>query len=362
MTYNRSLRIAIIVVMVTVITVLHYVTNIHDARMHDIYRRLYYLPIVLSGLWFGLRGGLITALSVSVLFIPHVIFQWKHHPTVEPEQYLEIILFNVIGVLTGFLSGKEQEQKERYQQAAQQLEASFSELKRQSEQILDFEEQLRRADRLAALGELSAGMAHEIRNPLASIRGTAEILRDGIKADDPRAEFATILIREVDRLNRVVADFLDFAKPASAEMARIDLVAALGEVIALTRLSAAKKGVAVTCAGVPALEIIADRNQLKQAFLNLILNAFEAMPSGGILTITTLIVEGEAQIAFVDSGSGIAPEHLASIFSPFFTTRRDGTGLGLAMTHRIVAGHGGRIEVASTPGAGTTFTVILPMS
>lgn len=361
MTYSRSLRIAIIVVMVTVITVLHYVTNIHDARMHDIYRRLYYLPIVLSGLWFGLRGGLVTALSVSVLFIPHVIFQWKHHPTVEPEQYLEIILFNVIGVLTGFLSGKEQEQKERYQLAAQQLEASFSELKRQSEQILDFEEQLRRADRLAALGELSAGMAHEIRNPLASIRGTAEILRDGIKADDPRAEFATILVREVDRLNLVVADFLDFAKPASAEMARIDLVAALGEVMALTRLSAAKKGVAVTCAGVPALEIIADRNQLKQAFLNLILNAFEAMPSGGILTITTLVVEGEAQISFVDSGSGIAPEHLASIFSPFFTTRRDGTGLGLAMTHRIVAGHGGRIEVASTPGAGATFTVILPM-
>ena len=196
---------------------------------------------------------------------------------------------------------------------------------------------------------------------LASIRGTAEILRDGIKADDPRAEFATILVREVDRLNLVVADFLDFAKPASAEMARIDLVAALGEVMALTRLSAAKKGVAVTCAGVPALEIIADRNQLKQAFLNLILNAFEAMPSGGILTITTLVVEGEAQISFVDSGSGIAPEHLASIFSPFFTTRRDGTGLGLAMTHRIVAGHGGRIEVASTPGAGATFTVILPM-
>ena len=361
MTHPRFLRIAIVVVMVAVITVLHYVTNIHDARMHDIYRRLYYLPIVLAGLWFGLRGGIITALSVSVLFIPHVIFQWKQHPAVEPEQYLEILLYNVIGGLTGFLAGKEQAQKERYQRAAQQLEVSFSELERQSEQILDFEEQLRRADRLAALGELSAGMAHEIRNPLASIRGTAEILRDGIKADDPRAEFATILIREVDRLNRVVADFLDFAKPASAERTRSNLVAALDEVVALTRLAAAKKRIVVTLAGLSSLELVIDHNQLKQAFLNLILNAFEAMPEGGTLTIMTLAVAGEARIAFADSGSGIAPEHLTRIFSPFFTTRRDGTGLGLAITHRIVVGHGGRIEVESTPGVGTTFSVILPV-
>jgi signal transduction histidine kinase len=204
-------------------------------------------------------------------------------------------------------------------------------------------------------------MAHEMRNPLASIRGTAEILRDGIKADDPRSEFATILIREVDRLNRVVADFLDFAKPASAERIRIDVVAALNEVVALTHLAAAKKQIVITLAGLPALELIADRNQLKQAFLNLILNAVEAMPEGGSLTMTTLASKDEASIAFADSGSGIPPEHLASIFSPFFTTRRDGTGLGLAITHRIVAGHGGRIEVASTPGVGTTFTVILPL-
>lgn len=349
-------------VLVAVITALHYVTNIHDARLHDIYRRLYYLPIVLSGLWFALRGGLVTALSISILFIPHVIFQWGHHPTMEPEQYLEIILFNVIGGLTGFLAGKEQEQTGRYQQAAQQLEASFYELKRQSETILDFEEQLRRADRLAALGELSAGMAHEIRNPLASIRGTAEILRDGIAADDPRSEFATILIREVDRLNRVVADFLDFAKPVRAERSRIDLMSSLAEVVALTRHAAAKKKIEMTLAGGPTLELVADSNQLKQAFLNLILNAIEAMPDGGRLAIASGQVGEEACVDFTDSGSGIPSEHLANIFSPFFTTRRDGTGLGLAITQRIVTGHGGYIKVESTPGVGTTFTVVLPMN
>lgn len=361
MTRSQLIRLSVIAVMVLALTALHYLTNLHDARLHDIYRRLYYVPIVLGGLWFALSGGVITALTVSVLFIPHVIFQWKHHPAVEPEQYLEIVLYNVIGMLTGYLTGREREQQDLYRQTARQLEESYAELRRQADQILEFEEQLRRADRLAALGELSAGMAHEIRNPLASIRGTAEILRDGIKADDPRAEFATILIREVDRLNRVVADFLDFSRPSNARRERVDVVEALREVLVLTRLAARKKQVEVTLEAVGALELAADREQLKQAFLNLILNAFEAMPDGGRLVVSATVRDGTALVRFHDSGIGIAPEHLEQIFSPFFTTRRDGTGLGLAITHRIVAAHGGRIEVESRVGEGTTFSVVLPV-
>jgi signal transduction histidine kinase len=361
MSRTQLLRLAVVAIMVTVITVLHYVTNLHDVRIHDIYRRLYYVPIVLAGLWFALRGGVITALTVSVLFIPHVLFQWKHHPTVEPEQYLEIVLYNVIGILTGYLTGREREQQNLYRQTAQQLETSYAELRRQADQILEFEEQLRRADRLSALGELSAGLAHEIRNPLASIRGTAEILRDGIAAADPRAEFATILIREVDRLNRVVADFLDFSRPAGVSQERLDLVATVQEVLTLTKLAARKKRVELTLSSGGPLELVADGAQLKQAFLNLILNAFEAMPDGGTLRVSVTEHSGEIAIRFTDSGVGIAPQHLEQIFSPFFTTRRDGTGLGLAITQRIVAAHGGRIEVESQVGTGTTFSVILPI-
>jgi len=362
MTRIPSLRIVLIALLVVVISVLHYTTNIHEARVHDIYRRLYYLPIVLAGLWFALRGGVITALAVSVLFIPHVLFQWQHHPTVEPEQYLEIVLYNVIGMLTGYLTGREQEQKELYRQTARQLEASYAELRRQADQILEFEEQLRRADRLAALGELSAGLAHEIRNPLASIRGTAEILRDDIPADNPRAEFAAILIREVDRLNRVVARFLDFSRPAGSSKERCDVVEALREVFALTRLAAQKKRVQMTLKEHGPLWLLVDREQLKQASLNLILNAFEAMPEGGSLVVEVAGHPTEGTIRFRDSGVGIAPENLQQIFSPFFTTRRDGTGLGLAITQRIVAAHGGRIEVESRAGEGTVFTVILPLN
>ncbi|WP_027716186.1 nitrogen regulation protein NR(II) [Desulfuromonas sp. TF] len=358
---NEIIRLAVLIALVLGITALHYLTTVQKAHFHDIYRRLYYVPIVLGGLWFALRGGLGTAISVSILFAPHVVFQWGHHPTSRPEQYLEIFLYNVIGFLTGFLSQRETEQKLRYQKAAQHLEESYGKLRAQADLILEIEEQLRRADRLAALGELSAGMAHEIRNPLGSIRGTAEILREGIDPADRRHEFAGILIKEVDRLNRVVQDFLDFARPAPVERGRVDINEALRELLVLTRQQTVKSGVRVELLPGDLPKVPGDREQLKQACLNLLLNALQAMPAGGLLTIATTPLDGEVQVRFADTGQGIPPESLEKIFNPFFTTRQEGTGLGLAITHRIVQGHGGRIEVASRIGEGTTFTMVLPV-
>jgi len=354
------IRLIIVVSLVVVITLLHYQTTISKVQFHDIYRRLYYVPIVLGGLWFTLRGGVGTAFVVSLLFIPHVIFQWGHHPASEPEQYLEIILYNVIGFLTGLLAEREMRQKLSYQNAAQRLEESYAELRRQADLILDIEDQLRRADRLSALGELSAGMAHEIRNPLGSIRGTAEILQDGIDPADPRYEFTRILIKEVDRLNRVVQDFLDFARPPAPLRGSVDPVAVLGEVLQLTRQLALKNGVAISLNAAETAAVAGEEEQLKQAFLNLVLNALQAMPKGGALTIDVAVDAGEVALRFSDSGPGIPAELREKIFNPFFTTRREGTGLGLAITQRIVSAHGGRIEVASTPGTGTTFTVVFP--
>lgn len=359
---NDLVRLGLVVFLVAAITALHYLTNIQKAHVHDIYRRLYYIPIVLGGLWFSLRGGLATAIAVSALFAPHVVFQWGHHPTAEPEQYLEILLYNAIGFLTGFLSERERIQKNRYQMAAQHLEESYAKLREQADLILEIEEQLRRAERLSALGELSAGLAHEIRNPLGAIRGTAEILQDGIDPADRRYEFSRILVREVDRLNRVVEDFLRFARPAPVERGRCDVNAALREVLELSRPQADRNGVRVELRAGELPPLAGDRGQLRQVFLNLVLNALQAMPGGGSLTVTTESVDGQARLRFADTGQGIAPENLERIFNPFFTTRREGTGLGLAITQRIVQGHGGRIEVQSRAGEGTTFTVILPLA
>ena len=356
------LRLAIIAGLLLLITALHYLTTTQKVGAHDVYRRLYYVPIVLGGLWFALRGGILTSILASLLYMPHVLFHWQHHPSIALEQYLEIVLYNVIGGLTGFLAQREQQQRIRYQKAAETLENSYQKLREQADQIIEIEEQLRRADRLSALGELSAGMAHEIRNPLGSIRGTAEILRDGVAPDDPKQEFAEILVREVDRLNRVLEDFLRFARPDPVEVGRFVLQHVIGDVLDLTRQQAVRNNVDVAAKLGDEIEIPGQGEQVKQAFLNLVLNALQAMPNGGALEVSLRVLPQEVQVLFSDSGPGIAPEDRERIFNPFVTTRDSGTGLGLAITQRIIQGHGGRIMLDSRPGEGACFTVCLPRS
>ncbi|WP_305046233.1 two-component system sensor histidine kinase NtrB [Geoalkalibacter sp.] len=356
---GHKIRLAILVGMIAVITALHYLTAIDKVHYHDIYRRLYYLPVVLGGLWFMLRGGVATAILISMIYAPHVLFQWGHHPGSEPEQYLEILLYNVIGFITGFLTQRERLQKTRYQQTAERLEESYVKLREQADQILEIEDQLRRADRLSALGELSAELAHEIRNPLGSIRGTAEILQDGMDPADRRYEFAQILLKEVARLNGVVENFLQFARPGRAEKGTFDPFEVLGEVFRLVERQAQKSGVRLMLEGT-AVRVAGDADQLKQAFLNLVLNAIQAMPRGGSLRVGAQREGPHLHLTFSDDGPGIAADNLERIFSPFYTTRPDGVGLGLAITQRIVRRNGGEIRVASRPGEGTTFTLILP--
>jgi two-component system, NtrC family, sensor histidine kinase HydH len=358
---NRSwFRILLLVVLVLAISALHYGTTVEKDQFHDIYRRLYYIPIVLGGIWFCLRGGLGVSLAVSLIYAPHVVFQWGHHQGVPLEQYLEMLLYNAIGLLTGLLSDREQRLTRQYRETAKELEASYAHLKNQADQILEIEDQLRRADRLSALGELAAGMAHEVRNPLASIRGTAEILQDGVAADDPRLEFARILVQETDRLNRVVQDFLSFARSAPEDSSRLDLNQLLDEILKLALFQAEKSAVKVSFNPGPIPVVIGVGEKLKQVFLNLALNAIQAMPQGGMLEVSTETDQGRALVRFRDNGCGIPGAELEQIFDPFFTTRRNGTGLGLAITCRIVRSHGGDIEVDSQVGRGTEFMIYLP--
>lgn len=356
------LRLAVIAGLLLLVTALHYLTTTQKANAHDIYRRLYYVPIVLGGVWFALRGGLATSILASLLYMPHVLFHWQHHPSIALEQYLEIVLYNVIGCLTGFLAQRERQQKLRYQAAAETLEVSYLKLREQADQIIEIEDQLRRADRLSALGELSAGMAHEIRNPLGSIKGTAEILRDGVAPDDPKMEFAEILIREVDRLNGVLEDFLRFARPTPIEHGRFSLRGVVGDVLDLTRQQAVRNRVEVHLEFDEDREVPGQGEQIKQALLNLVLNALQAMPEGGRLAVITKNLPHEVRITVSDTGPGIAPEDCERIFNPFVTTREGGTGLGLAITQRIVQGHDGHIALDSVPGQGARFTVCLPWS
>jgi two-component system sensor histidine kinase HydH len=359
---SNTLRICIILVFITSISLFHYLAPLHLHYLHDIFQRIYYLPIILSALWFGLRGGLACSLLVSIAYAPHILFQWGEHMAIGMEKYLEIVLYNIVGGVTGLLAQREQEKSRELQKTAEGLEASYNKLQQQSERIIAIEEKLRRAEKLSTLGEMSAVLAHEIRNPLGSIRGTAEILRDDYKPGDPKYEFIEIQIKETERLNRVVEDFLRMSKPQPVEMQVCSVREELETVVALTSNDAIERNVAITLhspTDTPA--VVGDGEKLRQAFLNIIINALQATPGGGRVDIDVRQVDSRLEIRFRDTGPGIEPDALKRIFEPFFTTRPEGTGLGLAITKKIIEGHGGTLDVESEPGQGATVIVRLPL-
>ena len=346
------------------ISLLHYTTPLKLAMLHDIFQRLYYIPIILSAFWFGFRGGIGCAILVTLCYAPHILFQWGGHLFKEMEKYLEVILYNVVGGITGFLSQQERSRREQLEETAKGLEDSYQQLQSQSELIIRIEEQLRRAERLSALGELSAILAHEIRNPLASIRGTAEILMEDATSAASRSEFLAILVKESDRLNRVVEDFLRMARPEPIAKEDCDINEELSNMVTLLSAQARASKVNLQMLSSPLPQFSGDGQKLRQAFMNIILNGIQASPMGGKVAVSTMFnrESGCIEIRFSDTGSGITSEAISQIFEPFFTTKGSGTGLGLPITKKIIEGHGGSVDVESEPGKGTTFRVLLPVA
>lgn len=353
-------RIVIVLAMIFAIALLHNLTGKEASPYYGIICRLYYFPIVLAGVWFHLKGGVASALLVSVIFAPHAMFQLGRAPGVGIEQYFEVLLFNLTGFLAGFFAAKLAYQRLKTEKGLKDLSESYSKLREQADLIMEIEDQLRQADRLTALGELAAGMAHEIRNPLGSIRGTAEILRDAMPDNHRVSEFSSILVNEADRLNKVVKDFLDFARPDQGDQSFFEVNKVLRETLQLGRQQAHKKHVEIHWREDRLPKAVGEAGQFKQVFLNLILNALQAMPGGGDLWIETdCNTSGEIVIRFRDNGHGIPEESLDKVFNPFFTTKSEGTGLGLAITYRIVQNHCGRIQATNRPEGGAEFILTL---
>jgi len=360
---SSIVRPLILISFIIGISLLHYLTPLHLPYLHAIFQRFYYLPIILAALWYGFRGGLLCSLIVSVAYAPHLLFQWGGCLTMEMEKYLEILLYNTVGGVTGLLSQRERERTVELQRTARGLEESYQKLQYQSERIIVIEEQLRRAEKLSTLGEMAAVLAHEIRNPLGSIRGTAEILKDDYNPGDPKHEFIEIQIKETERLNRVVEDFLHMARPQPADLRPCPVQDELETIVTLVANDARDRQIKLVLQPPPFPVIIrADGEKLRQAFLNIIINALQATPPGGSVKISTTVYQAAlCEIRFRDSGPGIDAETLGRIFQPFFTTKPAGTGLGLAITRKIIESHGGTMMVESEPGHGTTVTVRLPM-
>ena len=340
------------IVLVVVITLGHYTTNSHDVVFHNVYRRLYYLPVVLSAFGFGLRGGILCALACSLAYIPHAFLISGHHhhdPAPMEDKAMEIGLYMLVGTMTGWLV-------ERQNESRRKLERSLKE----RDQL---ERQLVRAGRLSALGELLAGVAHELRNPLAAILGAAEALERDLDKNPRHERLVGLQLRELKRLDRVVKNFLMFAQDASHAPQSLLLGELLEEVIQL----AGHRPERVRFEGhkeVGKHRVFADRDQLVQVLLNVVLNAIFAS-EGEDVHVRFLWEEqriGErtyARIGVQDDGPGIAPEHLEEVFNPYFTTRPSGSGLGLSISSSLVDAHEGFLDVESVPGC-TTFWISLP--
>ncbi len=234
-------------------------------------------------------------------------------------------------------------------------------------EIKALQERLRRADRLAAIGRLASGIAHEIRNPLGSIKGFAQILKGKLSSDEKNEKYIDIIVKETDRLNKVVSELLDFARPKEFKLKPIDINSLLRDIIALVEQDARLQNIKIVKDFTPSLNsLMLDEEQMKQALLNIILNGLQAMDEGGELRITTEIEDKEGgkyvNLIIADTGVGIDPENLDKLFDPFFTTKGRGTGLGLSIAHRIITEHQGLIEVESQRGKGSTFTIKIPLS
>ncbi|MBD0369628.1 MAG: PAS domain S-box protein [Pyrinomonadaceae bacterium] len=230
-------------------------------------------------------------------------------------------------------------------------------------EVRALEEAARRQDRLAAVGRVAAGIAHEIRNPLASMRGSIQVLRSDLDADSSQAQLMEIILRESDRLNQIIADFLTYARPRNTQLALIDLRQPLQETFTLLRHSPEIRDGHILEEDLPgeAVMVSADASQLKQVFWNLSRNALQAMPEGGKLRAELgRTTTGRLRITFKDTGAGMTPEQVEHLFEPFSSSTTGGTGLGLSIVYQIVRDHGGTINVRSREGQGTTITVELP--
>jgi len=243
-----------------------------------------------------------------------------------------------------------------FNQMARQLRESRQEIERLHRT------QISRAEHLATLGELATGLAHEIRNPLAGIAGVFEIIGRDLPSTSPARAVVKDVRQEIARINHIVTDLLQTARPHPPRVRKSDLNTTVEHAVMLGRLQAAGKSMDVVFTNDPTLpEVEHDSDQLHQVVLNLLLNALQATENQGKVAVTVKSRSGFAVIEVADNGRGIAPEHLPNIFRPFYTTKGDGTGLGLSLAQRIVEDHHGKIDVASAVGQGTTFTVKLPL-
>jgi signal transduction histidine kinase len=322
------------------------------------------MPVISGATAFGLAGTAVVSLAACGVYLSFLFFL-NEDQYIPPDQLPELILRSIFLPVVGYLT---HELAQQSQQEAQKAQAVADELAKANRDLKEAEAQVRRADRLAALGQLTAGLAHELRNPMGTMKTSAEMLSRSVAGEnDVAREMAGFIVEEVDRTNSLITRFLDFARPQHLKLERADLTAMLDRAIAhfeRDQASSGRTNVTVFKNYSPDVPPVTfDAELMERVIINLLSNAAQASPRGSVVTVKTQLSDaGQAEIAVIDRGSGIEPKNLENIFNPFFTTKSDGIGFGLAICAKIVDEHGGHIDVESVPGEGSVFRVQLPLS
>ena len=345
-------KAAFIVLLVVMLAVFTWMIPPHVEWLHNILHHLNILPFMLAGLFFGWRGALRTVLLATVLLSPAIYRHWYSAPVDAQDQIVELSTFGTAGLIAGVLAQRERTQRRRVEATKRELETVHRELQQNVEQ-------LRRNERLTAAGELSASLAHEIRNPLASISGAAGILARGQASAHSQGECLEILTIESQRLNKLLTNFLNFARPRLPRMQQTEAADLLQSVSLLAQHAAAERDILLVTRAEPST-LRCDPEQIRQLLLNLLLNAMEASPRAATVHLAGTVAANSYCMVVRDEGEGISPEAQSRLFEPFFTTKFTGTGLGLAIASTIASQHDATLVCTPNQPRGTLFTLELP--
>ena len=348
---------------VVVIGVLHTITPGHMIFYHDTYRRLSYFPIAIGAILYGVWGGVCLAVLSCLAFVPHLFMFWASGPQAYYSELSEILFYLAAGVVIGLISSRENKLREKYKTLSEKLAGSYKRLHEQASQLVEAEKQLGQSQKLSLLGHVSASLAHEIKNPLASIKGAAEILADEVPEGHPKYEFIEIMRSEISRLNHSVEDVLKYCRgQQNQDKGRQESIEKIiNRVVLLLEAGLKEKSIKVSIQSEPVNNgFMTDETAMIQVLMNIIINAIDAVKKNGRIIIESGRHEQGYFIRISDDGPGIDEDLIKEVFQSFVTFKEDGTGLGLSISKKIVESLGGKIVIGESTLGGAAFTIYLP--
>ncbi len=329
-------KIAFVVFLVGGTTLAHYFTEWKVHHYHIFYQGLYFLPVILAGFWFGLRGALGTSLSITILYFPFTIINWNNFSADDFNSIMEMVLYNVVALILGKLRDRE----------------------------IVAQERLWQSERFAAMGKAVSCLVHDLKTPLIAIGGLSRLVRKNIENKDfSFEEKLDIIVKEANRLEKMVKEMLDFSRPLELHPTQGSINNVVNESLPIISDFAQAKRVKVQILSSGDLpSMFFDSERMKQALINLLTNAIEASPEEGTVSIYCYHKNKQLIVDIKDQGTGIPSDKKEEIFSPFFTTKKGGVGLGLAIVKKIVEAHHGDLEILENHERGVTFRIIIPFS